>query len=65
MAKSMRKSSTAKAKGAPLVKRSPSKDRVTAKSGEPKAGSRRETPVAGSETAREFPDAVYQDNRRS
>ena len=41
------------------------KDRAAAKSGVPKAGAARAIPAVTGEAASEFPDAIYQDERRT
>lgn len=47
------------------LRRSRAQDRAAGKSGVSPGGPAREAPAAGGEAAREFPDAVYQDERRS
>ena len=47
------------------LRRSRAQDRAAAKSGVPSGSPVREAPAASGEAAREFPNAVYQDGRRS
>jgi hypothetical protein len=47
------------------LRNSRAKDRAAAKSGGPKAGAARGMPATAGEAAREFPDAIYQDERRT
>ena len=47
------------------LRRSRAKDRAAAKSGVSPGGAAREVPATTGEAAREFPDAVYQDDHRT
>jgi hypothetical protein len=47
------------------LRNSRAKDRAAAKSGVPKAGAARAAPATTGDAASEFPNAIYQDERRT